>query len=326
LQIDAGAMRDAVAQAAGGRRVYEVAASTLATRLTGDSIGTNLFMLGYAAQRGLLPVSLGAVMQAIRLNGTFVEGNLRTFALGRLAAQAPGALAQELATGEAEVPLRTVEDVVASRARLLEQYQDGRYAGVYRDFISSVRDRIATRGLKTGDAFTREVALVLGRLMAYKDEYEVARMYSSPAFMRQIREQFDGEFSMTFHLAPPLLPGRDGSGRPRKRVFGSWVVGLFRVLAALKGLRGTRLDLFGYTHERRMERRLIGDYRALIDETVGRLTPENIAAGIELARAAGQIAGYGPVKLASVTAYETRLVGLKETFDQASVAATARAA
>jgi indolepyruvate ferredoxin oxidoreductase len=319
-------MSATISQAVGGRPLYELAASTLATQLTGDSIGTNILMLGYAAQRGLLPVSMGSLMQAIRLNGTFVEGNLRTFALGRLAAYAPEVLSRELGAQEEEVPLQTVDDVVDSRARLLERYQDERYAGIYRDFVNSVRARTAARGLKDGDTFTREVALTLGRLMAYKDEYEVARMYTGPAFMRRIREQFDGKFTLTFHLAPPLLPGRDSSGRPRKWAFGSWILVLFRVLASLKHLRGTAFDLFGYTHERRVERRLIGEYRTLIDRVVGQLAPENLAAATELARAAGQIAGYGPVKAAAVAAYEARLVGLEEAFRKASVASAARAA
>jgi indolepyruvate ferredoxin oxidoreductase len=314
LRIDQPAMRAAVAQAMDSRQIYDVAASTLATQLTGDSIGTNIFMLGYAVQRGLLPVSVASIAQAIRLNGTFVAGNLRTLALGRLAAHAPDVLSQELGAQGEETPLQTVDEVVTSRTRLLEQYQDARYANRYRDFVGSVRARIAARGLQASDAFTREVALTLGRLMAYKDEYEVARMYTNAAFMRRIREQFDGKFSMTFHLAPPLLPGHDSSGRPRKRAFGSWILVLFRLLASLRRLRGSRFDVFGYTHERKMERRLVADYQALINEVVDHLTPENLAVAMELARAAGQVAGYGPVKLASINTYESRVKDLRAVF------------
>src|SRR5690606_20637532 len=146
--------------------------SRIATELTGDSIGTNILMLGYAAQKGLLPVSLASIEEAIRLNGTFVEGNLRTLALGRLLAHNPEALAKELETQPETVPLETVDDVLASRTRLLTAYQDAAYAEAYRRFVEAIRQRVA--GIAGGEAFTREVALTLARLMAYKDEYEVA--------------------------------------------------------------------------------------------------------------------------------------------------------
>jgi len=311
LQFDDRGMRAVVAEAAGGTtRLYDLAATRLATDLTGDSIGTNILMLGYAAQLGLLPVSLGSIVQAIRLNGTFVEGNLRTFALGRLAAHAPEALAREIGQQQQDVPLVTVEDVLSSRMRLLAAYQDERYAQVYSDFVNELRASVQARQLKNGDLFVREVALTLARLMAYKDEYEVARLYTQPAFMSRLREQFTGNFKMTFHLAPPLLPGRDSSGRPRKRAFGGWVLPLFKVLNSLKHLRGTAFDPFGYTAERRMERRLIADYRALVTRIAEQLTPSNLPAAIELASAAAQIGGYGLIKDASVKAYESKLSAL----------------
>jgi indolepyruvate ferredoxin oxidoreductase len=211
-------------------------------------------MLGYAAQKGLLPVSIASIQEAIRLNATFVEGNLRTFALGRLAAHEPEALARELGDKSDLAPLATVDDVLASRTRLLTAYQDASYAERYRNFVSDVRTRVALRQLQRGESFVREVALTLARLMAYKDEYEVARLYTDPKFMQRMREQFSGDFKMTFHLAPPMLPGHDASGRPKKRAFGAWVMSMFKVLAWLKPLRGTSFDLFGYTAERRMER------------------------------------------------------------------------
>jgi len=215
------------------------------------------------------------------------------------------------------VILGTVDDVLASRSRLLARYQDERYAADYREFVNGLRSRPELRQLEDGDHFVREVALTLGRLMAYKDEYEVARLYTDPKFMQRVREQFSGDFRMTFHLAPPLLPGREPSGRPRKRAFGRWILSLFRLLAALKRLRGTPFDPFGYTAERRMERRLIEDYRALIGGIVQRLDQANLPAAIELARAATDIGGYGPVKRASVSAYELRLKRLLEAFEAA---------
>src|SRR5882724_11785239 len=319
LQLGEDAMRASICEAIGGGRLFELPASKLATALTGDSIGTNILMLGYAAQQGLLTVSLASIREVIRLNGTFVDGNLRTFALGRLAAHAPEALAREIEGPKADVPLATIDDVLASRTRLLTAYQDERYAGAYRDFVNDVRGRVKLRQLKDGDLFVREVALTLARLMAYKDEYEVARLYTDPKFTQRVRDQFSGNFRLTFHLAPPLLPGRDTSGRPRKRAFGGWIVSLFRVLAALRGLRGTVFDPFGYTAERRMEQRLIGDYRALISGLTDRLNQANLPAAVDLARAAAEISGYGPVKDASLSAYQSRLRTLLEAFEAAAL-------
>jgi indolepyruvate ferredoxin oxidoreductase len=151
--------------------------------------------------------------------------------------------------------------------------------------------------------------------MAYKDEYEVARLYTDPKFMQRLRDQFDGDFKLTFHLAPPLFPGHDAGGRPKKRRFGIGMLSLFRLLAALKGLRGTVFDPFGHTAERRSERRLIQDYRALIDRIVGELDPSNLPAAVELAAAAARIAGYGPVKDAALKVYEERLPSLLQAFE-----------
>jgi indolepyruvate ferredoxin oxidoreductase len=314
MQLGEDGMRASILQAIDGGRLFEIPAGRLATALTGDSIGTNILMLGYAVQKGLLPLSLHSIQEAIRLNGTFVDGNLRTFALGRLAALAPEALSGEIEAQTDNVTPATVDEVLASRSRLLTDYQDERYATAYRDFVNDLRRRPELRQLEDGDLFVREVALTLARLMAYKDEYEVARLYTDPKFMQRVREQFSGNFRMTFHLAPPMLPGRDSSGRPRKRAFGRWILPLFELLAALKGLRGTAFDPFGYTAERRMERRLIEDYRSLIDGIVPWLDQANLPAAIELARAAAGISGYGLVKSASASAYESRLKTLLEAF------------
>jgi indolepyruvate ferredoxin oxidoreductase len=273
-------------------------------------------MLGYAAQKGVLPVSLVSLKEAIRLNGSFVEGNLRTFDLGRLAAHAPDALAKELAAEEKPVPLATVDDVLASRMPLLTAYQNDAYAQLYAAFVADTRRR--TAALKGGETFTREVALTLARLMAYKDEYEVARLHTDPKFTQRLRTQFAGDFKTTFHLAPPLIPGRDASGRPKKRAFPGATVTLFRLLAAMKTLRGTALDIFGYTHERKLERRLIENYRALIERLLPRLNEFNIAAATEIAHAASEIRGYGPVKDASYADYEKRLTTLLGAFESAS--------
>jgi indolepyruvate ferredoxin oxidoreductase len=312
-------LRAAIVQAIEGAALFEIHASALASELTGDSIGTNLLLLGYATQKGLLPLSLASIQEAIRLNGTFVEGNLRTLALGRLAAHAPQALDRELAGIAKAVPLTTVDDVLASRTRLLSAYQDARYAGTYVDFVTGIRRRVQARQIKAGEEFTRQVALTLARLMAYKDEYEVARLYTDPTFKQRLREQFSGDFKLTFHLAPPTLPGTDIDGRPKKRAFGEWILPVFKLLAALKGLRGTLFDPFGYTAERRLERRLIADYRALIDQIVDRLDHTNLSTAIELAQAAAQIAGYGSIKTDAVKAYEIKLDALRQAFESSSM-------
>ncbi|MBP6682704.1 MAG: indolepyruvate ferredoxin oxidoreductase family protein [Halioglobus sp.] len=316
LDLGENTLAAAIVEAIEGGPAFRVHGSRLATELTGDSIGTNILMLGCAAQLGLMPLSIASIQQAIRLNGSFVAGNLRTFALGRLAVHDPEALARELVEPGDAVPLNTVDEVLASRTRLLTRYQNASYATRYSEFVSTVRQQVASRPVHGGEGFVREVALTLGRLMAYKDEYEVARLYTDPAFKRQLSEQFSGNFSMRFHLAPPMLPGRDASGRPKKRSFGPWVLTTFNLLARFKFLRGTALDIFGYLPERRLERRLIEDYRALIEGILPRIDQHNLAAATELARAAAEIGGYGPVKEASVERYEIRRKQLLEAFDR----------
>jgi indolepyruvate ferredoxin oxidoreductase len=310
-------MRAAIVHALEGGPLFALPASELAVELTGDSIATNVLMLGYASQRGLLPVSLASIEQAVRLNATAVDPNLHALAVGRLAAHSPETLARALGEKPDTVSLASVEDVLESRARLLTSYQDARYAETYRRFVQGLHRRLEARHVKGAEPYVRQVALTLARLMAYKDEYEVARLYTDPRFMQRLREQFAGDFELTFHLTPPLVPGRDDSGRPKKRRFGAGTLSLFKLLAALKGLRGTAFDPFGYTAERRMERRLIGKYRALIERITDEINPANLPAAIELAAAAGRIAGYGPVKDAALKAYEEELPSLLQAFESA---------
>jgi indolepyruvate ferredoxin oxidoreductase len=309
-------MRAAIADALDGGPLWALPASQLAVGLTGDSIATNVLMLGYALQQGLLPVSLASIEQAIRLNATAIDSNLRALAVGRVAAHSPDTLARALGDKPDTVSLASAEEVLESRTRLLTSYQHARYAETYRGFVLGVRRRLQARRVP-GEAFVRQVALTLARLMAYKDEYEVARLYTDPKFMQRLREQFAGDFELTFHLAPPFLPGRDDRGRPKKRRFGAGTLSLFKLLASLKGLRGTAFDPFGYSAERRTERRLIGDYRALIDRITDEINPANLAAAVELAAAAGRIAGYGPVKDAALQAYEGELPSLLQAFESA---------
>ncbi|MCW1384874.1 indolepyruvate ferredoxin oxidoreductase family protein [Novosphingobium sp. KCTC 2891] len=304
----------AVQAALRGGALFPVHASALATALIGDSIGTNVLMLGYAAQKGLLPVSVESLEEAIRLNGTFVKGNLRVFAFGRLAAHAPEELTKLLTPPSTKLEDMSLGEILESRTRLLTAYQNEAYAASYRDFVQEVENTLKTKGLTGAEVLVRDVALTLAKLMAYKDEYEVARLHSDPVFWERLRNQFDGDFKVKFHLAPPILPGRDASGRPKKRTFGAWMLPVFRVLAGMKGLRGTALDVFGYTAERRMERQLIDDYKAMIRDIVARVDQQHLHTAIELAEAAADVRGYGPVKEAAFAEYEARKASLLQDF------------
>jgi indolepyruvate ferredoxin oxidoreductase len=296
-------------------------AGALATRLLGDSIFTNLMMVGFAAQKGLLPVSLGSIEEAIRLNGVAARANLNALALGRLAAHSAADLFDlaEAPDHEAALP-RTLAEVTESRARLLAAWQDEAYAAGYRAFLGEIAATLASRGIGEAEPFLTEVARGLGKLMAYKDEYEVARLYSDPAFARSLSDQFGGSPKLKVHLAPPLIArARDAkTGRPRKIAFGPWVFSLFRLLAKMKRLRGTAFDVFGHTAERRMERALIGEYRDLIRDVAAKVTPATLHTAVEIAAAADLVAGYGPVKDQGVEAYRARVSELLPSLDAAS--------
>jgi len=301
------AMREAIRDAAGGT-VSFVDGTGLATALIGDSIATNLFMVGYAWQRGLIPLSLEAIHRAIELNGVAVEVNKRTLAWGRLAAHDPAEveaqarpLMREERRGE-----QTLDQLVAHRTALLTDYQDEAYAARYRAFVAEVAAAEQARA-KGRTALTAAVARSLAKLMAYKDEYEVARLYVSDDFWNKIHAQFEGDIRIELNLAPPLLSRRDPrTGELQKRPFGRWVFGAFRILARFKRLRGTRWDVFGRTAERRTERRLIDDYRELIRELLTDLGPRNHAVAVELAALPEHIRGYGHVKERSIARAKQR--------------------
>ncbi|RJF91230.1 indolepyruvate ferredoxin oxidoreductase family protein [Sphingomonas cavernae] len=302
-------------------RIETVRAAVLATRLLGDAIFTNQMMVGFAAQKGLLPVSIASIEEAIRLNGVAVKANLDALALGRLAAHDPEGLFAFAETPQHDAPRpQTLATMVESRAAHLTAYQNAAYAGEYRAFVDGLA---AGLGHLDAEPFLIEVARQLARLMAYKDEYEVARLYVDPAFMAALRDQFDGDFRLSANLAPPLISRvKDAkTGRPKKIEFGPWIFPLFRMLAKLKGLRGTMFDPFGYTAERRTERALIDEYRELISDVANRLTETNLAAATEIAAAAGLVAGYGAVKEAGVAKYRTRVATLVAELDAPAEAA-----
>ncbi|MBB3862177.1 indolepyruvate ferredoxin oxidoreductase [Novosphingobium hassiacum] len=303
--FDDAALLKAVGTALKDGELFSLRASGLSTAIMGDSIGTNVLMLGYAAQKGLLPVSVASLEEAIRLNGTFVKGNLRIFAVGRLAAVAPEELSRIIAQPPVSLADMSVDEIIASRTKLLTAYQNVAYAAQYTDFVARAQSVVASRKLAGGDLLVREIAITLARLMAYKDEYEVARLYADPAFEQRLRDQFDGDLKLTFHLASAaLFSGKDANGRPKKRAIGGWMLPVFRVLAKFKGLRGTPFDPLGYMAERRMERGLIADYRQIMEEVLQGLDARNLATAIELAGAAQEVRGYGPVKHAAFEQYQ----------------------
>ncbi|HKK22141.1 MAG TPA: DUF6537 domain-containing protein, partial [Pseudohaliea sp.] len=271
----------------------------VATRLLGDAIASNLFLLGYAWQQGLVPVSAAALERAIELNGVAVAFNRQAFLWGRRYAHQPDrVLAAAGLAGEGEEAAETddsVDALIADRVQRLTAYQDAAYAQGYADRLAAVR-RLDPRAGADGSV-TRAVARSLYKLMAYKDEYEVARLYADPAFLAGLREQFEGGLRLRFNLAPPLLARRDPvTGHLRKREFGPWVLPAFRLLARLRFLRGTPLDLFGYTAERRQERADLADYQALLDEVLPRLEDDNYPLVVELAALPQQLRGFGHVK------------------------------
>jgi len=291
---------DAIRAACGDDHVDAVQAGKIATALMGDSIATNMFMLGYAWQRGWVPLPESALLQAIKLNGVSVDFNQQSFAWGRLAAHDLSAIEQSLSTPAQVIEFKrkqTLEELIAHRSQFLTQYQSARYAQRYRDFVEQVR---ASERRVVGDApslqLTEAVARYLFKLMAYKDEYEVARLHSDSAFKSRIANMFEGDYQIKYHLAPPLLAKRDDKGHLIKQPFGSWVGMIFPILAKFRFLRCTFFDPFGHTEERRTERALIEQYCTTITSLCSSLDINNLPLAAEIARIPEEIRGYGHVK------------------------------
>ena len=318
IQFREKATMDAIRSACGDNLTEFLDASRMATALMGDSIATNMFMLGHAFQRGLLPVSLEALLQAIEVNGAAVDASKRAFAWGRLHAHDPAAV-EAAARPVSALPVernfaKTVDELVASRVAHLTQWQNAAWAERYRALVKRAEQAEAkqARGM-TG--FAEAVARYAAKLMSYKDEYEVARLYADPAFLQKLNAQFDGDFKMSFLLAPPLIAPRDPhTGELKKMRFGPWMLPVFRVLAKLKGLRGTAFDVFGRTEERRTERRLIEDYVALIEEICGKLDAHNHALAVQLASIPEDIRGFGHVKDRHLAAAKQKEASLLAAF------------
>ena len=290
------AMVSKLEAAVGAAQLHSINASELTTELLGNSIYSNILLLGFAFQRGALPLSLAAIEAALTLHNVDVDANKAAFSWGRLLA-VDSSLMREPHLEPAE---ETADEIVARCYQELVEYQDRAYAERYAVLLKRVH--AADGRIDRGHfRLTRTVARNYHKLLAYKDEYEVARHYASEEFRRALAEQFEGTFRVRIHLAPPLMSRVDpGSGRPRKRTFGPWIFPLLRLLARGKVLRGTRWDPFGYTSERRIERSLISDYERSVEHLMGRLSGSTYDAAVQLAGIPDMIRGFGPVKSASI--------------------------
>ncbi|HEY4548504.1 MAG TPA: indolepyruvate ferredoxin oxidoreductase family protein [Pedomonas sp.] len=294
-------LAEAIARQADPDQMTGVDATAVAMARLGDAIGANLFLVGLAWQKGLIPIRRESLEQAIRLNGTAVDLNMRAFLFGRMAAVRPAQVEEWLSRGttRAMTTAETLEDVIGVRQRLLREYQDDRLVRRYQALVERVR-QAETELTGTAGALTMAVAKAYANVLYHKDEYEVARLYSSERFRDQLAAQFEGDFTIEFNLAPPLLARRGSDGRPRKVRFGSWMRHGFAVLSKLKGLRGGPLDVFGYLPHRKMERQLGAEYEALVDKLLAGLRADRLAQAAKIAESYARVKGYDVVKEAKL--------------------------
>ncbi|MDL2357255.1 MAG: indolepyruvate ferredoxin oxidoreductase family protein [Pseudomonadota bacterium] len=296
-------VRALIGESVGAGGADFIDATRLATALMGDSIAANLFMLGYAWQKGRIPLAEASLLRAIELNGVAIASNKKSFLWGRRAAVDLKRV-EKVATPTQAIVVQmpqSLDNVINQRVAFLTAYQDAAYAERYAALVAQVRTAEAAQGL--GTKLSTAVAKYYFKLMAYKDEYEVARLYTDGRFIEQLKAQFEGDFSLKFNLAPPLLAKKDGKGHLVKAEFGSWMWSAFKLLAKFKGLRGGALDIFGYSEERKMERALIVEYRTMIEALLAGLHADNLATAIELANLPEQVRGFGHVKEAAVTKF-----------------------
>jgi len=325
-QLPGSDLRHDIAQACGKNAVDFVAATEVATGLMGDAIATNMFMLGCAYQRGWLPLAGASLERAIELNGVAVDFNRQAFLWGRRAA-VDLARVERLAKPAEVIALgehfsRNVDELIERRESFLTGYQNAAYAERYRALTERVRMR--EKEVNAGTKLTEAVARYYSKLLAYKDEYEVARLHADGALERKIGHMFEGDYKVVFHLSPPLIAGKDPiTGEPRKMRFGGWMLPVFRVLKSLRGLRGTPLDIFGYTQERRTERTLIAEYEETIERLLAKLTAENHALAVQLASLPEEIRGFGHIKMRNVNAARKKHAELLQRFESTQAARAA---
>jgi indolepyruvate ferredoxin oxidoreductase len=325
IDFEMNAMRGALRDAVGDGNLDIIDATGIASALMGDSIATNAFMLGFAFQKGAIPLSLEAILRAIEINGAAIEMNKKAFSWGRLAAYDIALVRGVIQfRSRATAPTaRTLDETIAHRAKFLGEYQDQSYADRYLAAVAKVRD--AESGAAPGSSeLTEAVAKNLFKLMAYKDEYEVARLYTDGAFATRLEGKFEGDVSLSFHLAPPLFARRDrATGHLQKQEFGGWVIHVFQLLARLKFLRGTLFDPFGHTTERKAERKLIDDYLSMIEQRIAGLKGEQIPILARLGRLPEMIRGYGHIKEQSIAKALTEKARLEADLENSQFAAAA---
>ena len=316
------AQRAAIERFCGEGQVTFVEATDLARKLTGNTIGANIMLLGFASQQGWLPVRAASLEAAIIANGVAVAANLEVFRLGRLLAHDAAIVTALTKQGRAprasQVVTENIDQAIARRINELTAYQDAAYAARYRELVADVAER-ETAIMPGSTALTEAVARSYYMLLAYKDEYEVARLYTDTDFLQSIREEFEGDFRITFHMAPPIFSSIDpNNGRPRKRSFGPWMLSALKMLKQFKWLRGTRFDPFGYSAERRAERALIGEYEQTVGQILAHLEPASLKSAVDLAAWPDMVRGFGPVKEASINDMHAARAKLYKMFKNAS--------
>ncbi len=300
-------MKQSIREEVGKDKVSFINATKIATSLFGDSIAGNIFLLGYACQKGFLPVSYSAMNDAIELNAVAIDFNRDAFLWGRRAAVNIEKVIELANVKNDFKALDSLEEIVSDRFKRLVDYQNVNYAERYRSLVEKIRDKEDSDGSENNHALSKTVAKFYYKLLAYKDEYEVARLYSNGDFKAKIEAMFEGDFQLEFHMAPPLLSKKDrNTGLPIKRKLPHSMLFLFGLLARLKVIRGSFLDPFSYLKERREELQLISDYETSVEEIIQKLTPENYDVAVELAGIPEKIRGYGHVKEKSVEAMTAR--------------------
>jgi indolepyruvate ferredoxin oxidoreductase len=312
-------MQDALREAVGTDGLHSFDAAAMATRLLGDALYANILLLGYAWQLGLIPVSAAALDRAIELNGAAVAMNRRAFHWGRRAAADPAAVAC-LLPAPPPTAAASLEEIIARRQAFLTDYQDAAYAERYRSLVERVRAAEARLGADPPSTrLTEAVARGYFKLLAAKDEYEVARLYAETGFLDRVGEAFEGDYRLNFHLVPTLIARPDPlSGRAAKRRFGPWLMAAFRLLARARRLRGSAWDVFRHTPERRLERQLLADYEADLADLLPRLSPATLETAIELASLPEQIRGFGPVKAKNAESLAPRRQALRAGLSSAA--------
>ena len=289
---------DAIQNVVGKQNLSTIAANQLADSLLGNTIYSNVSMVGYAWQSGLLPISLGAMLRAIELNGVEIEQNKKAFGWGRMAAANPQFVQQQIVDPQQTVTgIESLDQIISRRAEFLVDYQHQALSDRFTELVNRVRQAETAVGGGDKLPLTEAAARSYFKLLAYKDEYEVARLHTDTGFLEKVRKEYGAKARLRFHLAPPSLSGGvDQRGRPGKREYGAWMIPVFRLLARFRKLRGTRLDLFGMSAERRLERALIGEFENNVEVLLQHLSLHNIELAIEVVNEYLEIRGFGPVK------------------------------